>query len=395
MRNNMQNNDKQRFRALLKSLGILMALTVLAGQALAYPKDADPHTQFLGGPYELLVKRGMQGAEMVFPVKVANENAPSQLDTVFPMMGSSTKIKLEQFLPELVWEQYTEKSQEGGSVAKLKAVGPNLDQEIWLCAEEVDKQSISSAIGGMAIKKVQTNADGDKIAAQLTAPDAVGFLSVWPKDSDIPTVFVVSGSSEVRIEDSSYQFKVLEYMPHYSVDTETKAIVNASQEPKNPAIRVQFTDGDTPVEQWIFSRFKSHPHKANNIPLRVEFTDVDLGTQPGNYMILVSPQGQPQILFTRDGIKKAEEIKLGNPYPLAKEGYSFIVDKIFSDVVLKQRWKNNRNQLLNPALIASVDRDGTKEQVVLELNKPQHLRSASETIVLLLRRKVETAEHLE
>jgi hypothetical protein len=35
MRNNMQNNDKQRFRALLKSLGILMALTVLAGQALA------------------------------------------------------------------------------------------------------------------------------------------------------------------------------------------------------------------------------------------------------------------------------------------------------------------------------------------------------------------------
>ncbi|MHC4998723.1 MAG: hypothetical protein ACYTEM_06845, partial [Planctomycetota bacterium] len=98
---------------------------------------------------------------------------------------------------------------------------------------------------------------------------------------------------------------------------------------------------------------------------------------------------------TRDGIKKAEEIKLGNPYPLAKEGYSFIVDEIFSDVVLKQRWKNNRNQLLNPALIASVDRDGSKEQVVLELNNPQHLRTASETIVLLLRRKVETAEHLE
>ena len=391
----MQNKDKPRFPALLKSLGIWMVLALLAGQALAYPKEADPHTPFLGGPYELLVKRGMQGAEMVYPVKVANENVPGKLDTVFPMMGTSIKIRLEQFLPELVWEQYTEKSREGGSVARLKAVGPNLDQEIWLCAEETDKQSISSAIGGMAIKKVQANADADKIAAQLTAPDAVGFLSVWPKDSDIPTVFVVSGSSEVRIKESSYQFKVLEYMPHYSVDTETKAIVNASQEPKNPAIRVKFTDGDTPVEQWVFSRFKSHPHKANNIPLRVEFTDVDLGTQPGNYMILVSPQGQPQILFKRDGIKKAEEIKLGNPYPLAKEGYSFIVDEIFSDVVLKQRWKNNRNQLLNPALIASVDRDGTKEQVVLELNKPQHLRTASETIVLLLRRKVETAEHLE
>ncbi|MHC5086985.1 MAG: hypothetical protein ACYSN9_04130, partial [Planctomycetota bacterium] len=207
----MQNKDKPRFPALLKSLGIWMALALLAGQALAYPKEADPHTQFLGGPYELLVKRGMQGAEMVYPVKVPNESAPGKLDTVFPVMGTSTKIRLEQFLPELVWEQYTEKSREGGSVARLKAVGPNLDQEIWLCAEETDKQSISSAIGGMAIKKVQANADADKIAAQLTAPDAVGFLSVWPKDSEFPTVFVVSGSSEVRSEESSYHFKVLEY----------------------------------------------------------------------------------------------------------------------------------------------------------------------------------------
>jgi hypothetical protein len=199
MRKNMQNNyNNLLFGASVKCLGILMAL---AGQALAYPQDADPHTQFLGGPYELMVKRGMQGAEMLFPVKVENENTPGELDTVFPIMGSSTKIKLEQFLPELVWEQYTEKSEEGGSVVKLKAVGPSLDQEIWLCAEETEKQSISSAIGGMAIKKVQANDDGDKIAAQLTAPDAVGFLSVWPKDSDITTVFFVYESSEIRIKE--------------------------------------------------------------------------------------------------------------------------------------------------------------------------------------------------
>ena len=88
----MQNNDKPRFRAVLKSLRRLVALAVLAGplagQALAYSKEANPHAQFLGGPYELLVKRGMQGAEMVFPVKVANENAPSEFDTVFPIMGA-------------------------------------------------------------------------------------------------------------------------------------------------------------------------------------------------------------------------------------------------------------------------------------------------------------------
>ena len=148
MRKIMQKNYKFRSRAFLKSLGMLMVLAVmtgpLAGHALAYPKDANPHSQFLGGPYELLVKRGMQGAEMIFPVKVDNDSAPGKLDTVFPIMGSSAKIKLEQFLPELLWEQYTEKSEEGGSVVKLRAVGPNLDQEIWLCVEDTEKQSISS-----------------------------------------------------------------------------------------------------------------------------------------------------------------------------------------------------------------------------------------------------------
>jgi hypothetical protein len=376
-----------------------MALVVmtgpLSGHALAYPKGANPHSQFLGGPYELLVKRGMQGAEMLFPVKVDNESVPGKLDTVFPIMGSSAKIKLEQFLPELVWEQYTERSEEGGSVVKLRAVGPNLDQEVWLCAEDTEKQSISSMIGGIGVKKVPGADDLMKTAAQLTDPNAIGILSVWHKDPNIPTVYVVSGSSEIQIEDSPYKFKVLEYMPHYSVDTETKAIQNASPEPKNPAIRVKFTDGDTPVEQWIFSRFKSHPHMPNKIPLRMEFTDFDLGTQPGNYTVLVSPQGQSQILFRRDGSKQAQKISFQTPYPLAQEGYNFIIDEIFSDVVLKKRWKNNRNQLLNPALIASVDRDGTKEQVVLELNKPQHLRSETETMVMVFRRKVEPVEHLE
>jgi hypothetical protein len=395
----MQKSDKFRFWTFFKCLETLIVLAgvtgLLTGQALAYPKGANPHSQFLGGPYELMVKQGMQGAEMLFPVKVENESAPTKLDRVLPIMGSSAKIKLEQFFPELIWEQYTEKAKEGGSVVKLRAVGPDLNQEFWLCAEETEKQSISSTIGGIAIKKVKTNVDISKIAAQLADPNAIGILSVWHKDPNEPSIYVVSRNSEVRVDNASYQFKILEYMPHYSVDTETKTIVNASPEPKNPAIRVRFTDDQAPVEQWLFTRFASHPHITNQIPLRVEFTDFDLGTPPGNYIILVSQKGQSKILSLRDGTKHAEDIKFDSPYPLAQEGYDFIFDEIFSGVVLKQRWKNNRNQLLNPAIIATVDRDGQKEQVVLELNKPQHLRSESETMVLLLRRKAEPVEHLE
>jgi hypothetical protein len=374
---------------------LVLALGFLSNPLLAYPQDAGPHAQFLGGPYELLVKQGMQGAEMVFPVEIENQNAPSKLNKILPIMGSSAIIELEQFLPELVWEQYTEKSEDGGPVIKLRALGPGLEQEIWLCAEDKEKQSISSAIGGIAIKAVQSNADIVEIAAELTDSEAIGIMTVWHEKSDIPVTYVVSDGSEFSNKDASYKFKVLEYMPHYSVDTETRAITNASPEPKNPAVRIEFTQGDEPIEQWVFSRFRTHPHVPNKIPLRIEFTDFDLGSQPGNYMIVVSSTGKPIMYFVRDGKKVAEEVKFQSPYPLAKEGYDFLIDEAFSDVVLKERWKNNREQLLNPALIASIDRDGQKEQVVLELNKPEHIRSGAETMVVLFRRKVETVEHLE
>ena len=395
----MHNSSKLKYKKNLNSFWAVAVLALMSGvltpPTFAYPKGTNPHGQFLGGPYELLVQRGMQGAEMVFPVKVDNENVPGKLDAVFPVMGSSAKVKLEQFLPELVWERYTEKSEEGGTVIKIKAVGPDLDQVFWLCAKDKEKQGISSTIGGMAIKSLKAKADIKKIAAQLADPNAVGILSVFHKDPNEPKVYVVTKNGEIQVDDSSCQFKVLEYMPHYSVDTATRKITNASEEPKNPAIRVRFTDGKKTVEQWLFSRFTSHPHMANKIPIRVEFTDFDLGNSPGNYIIMDSGDGQLMMLLRRDGGKHIEPVKLGGAYPLAGEGYSLILQEIFSDVVLKQQWKNNREHLLNPAVIATVDRDGVKEQVVLELNKPQHIRSESETMVLLFRRKVQPVEHLK
>lgn len=371
------------------------AVMTLITESSAYPQGADPHSQFLGGPYELLVQRGMKGAAMTFPVEVPDENAPGKLETVFPVMGSPVKIKLDEFVPELVWEQYTERSQQGGFVAKVGVAGPSLDQEIWLCSDDKAKQSISSAIGGIAIKKIHPNADLSSIAKQLADPNAVGILSVFGADPNSTQVHVVKKDSVIQMTDKSGQFKVLEYMPHYSVDPGTGKIINASSETKNPAIRVQFTQGDKTVEQWLFARFSAHPHIPNKIPVRTEFSEVDLGATAGNYIILVCQGHRPQILFAKEGRRHAEPVKLNESYLFANQDYHFSVEEVFSNVVLKQRWKSNRNQLLNPAVIATVDRGGQTQQVVLELNKLQHIRSDAETIVLQLRRKVEDPKHLD
>ena len=381
-------------KKLFTVMAVLMVAGLLTGRSLAYSQK-DPHAQMLGGPYELMVKRGMQGAEMFFPVEVENTGVQSELGGVFPVMGSSAKIRLEQFLPDLVWEQYTEKSPDGGSVVRFKAVGPDLDQKLWLCAEEADKQSMSSAIGSMSIKKMYGKIDLKKMHLELTDPDVIGILTVWANDPNVPMVYLVSEGADIKIKDTPYQINVLEYMPHYSVDTETKAIHNASPDPKNPAIRIGFTEKDTPVEQWIFSRFPSHPHIASQIPFRVEFSDLDPGPRPGNYVILASTETSPLILYRQGATKRVEPIELNKPYPLAGDGYNFVIEEVFSDVVLKQRWKNNRDQLLNPTIIATVDWDDLKEKVVLELNKPQHVRSDTETMVFLFRRKVEFTQHLE
>ncbi|MCK5000914.1 MAG: hypothetical protein KAS23_15335, partial [Anaerohalosphaera sp.] len=116
-------------------------------------------------------------------------------------------------------------------------------------------------------------------------------------------------------------------------------------------------------------------------------TAFDLGGKAGRYIIAAGDTLKPKMFWIKDGKKVMEELKFKSPYPMTKEGYHFEVEELFAGTTLKQRWKNNSDELVNPALVVSVGLDDDQRQLVLTLGKPEHVKFDSGTVVLLYKTK--------
>ena len=92
-------------------------------------QTAGPHHEILGGPWEVLVKLGLEGAGVRIPVSVADENKPQPLGMVTPVMGTPLKVRLERYLPDMKQETTAVADPNGGPVAKVSLRGENLQQD--------------------------------------------------------------------------------------------------------------------------------------------------------------------------------------------------------------------------------------------------------------------------
>lgn len=380
--------DTGRTGSVVVVLAAVAALTNIVPIALARAGPAGPHHSFLGGPWELVVKMGLEGDGLRFPLTVPDESKPQKFDTVLPVMGTPIEVKLEQYVPDLAWQTVAVEQPGGGIVAKLAIKGKNLEQDIWLNPDDPARQSISSTIGGIAIKRFLNPDTAEALVRGLIHPKAVGILSGWLEDTNRPFECVVKKAEIITLPRSGYKLTVLEYMPHYSIDTETKKVFNQSEKPVNPAIKLAVNDGRRTSEQWLWAKFPSSPHEETKLPLRMRFTDFNLrGDDKGTYILAVASGTTPWLLLSKNGEKCAESVVLGRLYPFADKEYSFSIEKIMDGAIIKTEWKNNSERLFRPAIIATIEESSKSQQAVLELNKPFHYKTKSGTLVLLYRRR--------
>lgn len=347
----------------------------------------NPHHSFLGGPWELVVKMGLEGDGLRFPLAVSDESKPQKFDAVLPVKGIAVQVKLEQYVPDLAWQTVAVEQPGGGIVAKLSAKGKDLSQDIWLNPDDPARQSITSAVGGVTIKRLYNPDTAESLVREMTHPKVVGILTVWLEDSNRPFECAVKKAESITIPGSAYKLTVLEYMPHYSVDTKTKKVSNQSDKPVNPAIKLSIRNGRKTFEQWLWAKFPSSPHEKTKLPLRMRFTDFNLRSDDkGAYILAVASGTGPWLLLSKNGEKRAENALFEQPYPFSDKDYSFSIEKIMDGAIIKTEWKNNSERLLCPAIIATIEESGASEQAVLELNKPLHHRTKSGVLVLLYRR---------
>ena len=147
------------------------------------------HHSFLGGPWELVIKMGMEGEALRLPIAARDESKPQKLDDVVAVMGTPIKVRLEQYLPNLGWETSAVEHPGGGTVARLAIEGKDFQQDLWLSSADVSKQSISSRVGSIAIQGLYNAKTADRLVRRLTDRRTVGILSIWPEGSGSPTEY--------------------------------------------------------------------------------------------------------------------------------------------------------------------------------------------------------------
>jgi hypothetical protein len=357
---------------------------LLSSQVLAFP--AEQRRLFFKGPWELAVQMGMEGQSFQFPIKVADEDKSEELDSVLPVMGTPIKIKLVRYLPDLKWETTAVKHVRGGTIAKVKVEGEKLEQEIWLNSEDPSRQSISASIGSVGVRKLHDSNTVEKLLREVIEPNSVGILSVWPEDSNSqPTEHAIHLGETLSVPNSKYKLGILEYVPNYSIDTKTKKVVSLSDKPVNPAIKISVDDGKNTIEQWLWSKFPSTPHMQKKLPIRMRFSDFNTGGTDGKYILTAALGSDPWLVFLKDGEAQIQKAELGRSYPFTNKSYSFIVEKVFDNSVIKVDWKNGSESLLGPAIVVHIEENSATNEALLEFNKPYHQKTKFGTIVLLYR----------
>ncbi|OHB65421.1 MAG: hypothetical protein A2Y77_08835 [Planctomycetes bacterium RBG_13_62_9] len=319
------------------------------------------------------------------PLSISDESKPQGLKATVPVMGTPMKVRLERYLPDLRWETTVVEDPNGGPVAKLSLRGEGLLQDVWLCARDRERQSISAHVGSVAIRELPGQT-GTEVLQELTDPDVVGILLIWLSDTDSPLAYAVKPGKTVSLPRSPWKLSVLKYTPHYSVDRQTKEVTSLSDKPENPAVEIRVEGGKQEYRQWLWSLFASSPHQEQQLPFRARFVDFHPGTGAGRY-ILAAPEGSPSyLLHLKDGKKHIEQVEPGKRYPFEDGRYSFGVDEVRPGARVVTTWKEGSEVLLNPAVVATIIQSTSAQQVLLELGKPYHHKTSSGTLVVLYRR---------
>lgn len=380
----MHTGHRSRMRGIARTIagaGIVVAACAVGVRA----KAGSPHHEFLGGPWEVLVTMGHEGAAMRLPLSIADESKPQGLKAVVPVMGTPMKVKLERYLPDVTWETTPVEDPNGGPVAKLSLRGEGLLQDVWLCARDREKQSITAHVGSVAIRELPAQTE-DQVLQELTDPEVVGILLVWLSDAGSPLVYTVQPGKTVSLAGSPWKLSMLRYVPHYSIDRQTKEVTSLSDKPENPAIEIRVEGGKQKYQQWLWSLFASSPHLKQQLPFRARFVDFPLEAGAGRYILTVPPRAPSYLLHLTDGKKQIEQVQPGKRYPFEDKRYSFGVDEVRLGARVVSTWKEGSAVLLNPAVVATIIQSTSAQQILLELGKPYHHKMPSGTLVVLYRR---------
>lgn len=293
--------------------------------------------------------------------------------------SSRTVFYIKEYYPDFYIAQRVIKSEKGGPILKFSINGKNGEEEVILSNE---KRSYFSPDGDFAVHFNWEIDESLEKNLSFSSPKWKNIVDITIKGK----TYTIEGEKGDTFEKEGYIFKFIDFLPHFIYDTEKKEAFSLSEEPKNPALRVEITDkkGDS-QKVWLFGKVSGFEKVSlfdGSIELKYKFEEGSPGAK--KHLFVYGSSGTLKIIDEKDS--KVES--LTTPYTISFNSKSLTIEEVLQNASIISEYATKSQNPLNPAILLRIEGQETKEQLLLASNpEPVYLEDGN--LALTFERKME------
>jgi hypothetical protein len=322
--------------------------------------------EYYDSPTERLVVLRAE-KEQVLPVVVGRE---------YRLRDGSSLLRITDRVPHAAMTAsiVEDKRRDINPAIRISMEGHERNASGWLFAkEDTDTPFFDNAV---SIRYLSCGTEQEYHRALLdAATPGQERLMVRVPGVDTVETFPVEIGTSFPVRDTDYVLEILRYLPDFSLDPVTGEPINASDEPRNPAIEVKLSDGERSLKRWAFALFPefSRAHSGQTeravelayvVPAKemVRIVDID-----GRSTMLVRPvAGAPA---------EVETVQIGEEVQLGDTGWTFTLAERVARPRFVREVAPSRDPRDKPAVQVSIKESHTDVEKVkwLMTNMPEEI----------------------
>lgn len=188
------------------------------------------------------------------------------------------------------------------------------------------------------------------------------------------------------IEKDGYKIRIVDFLPHFIYDTEKKEAFSLSDEPKNPALRVEVNNKNGESQKaWIFGKVSGFEKVSlfdGSLELKYRFEE---GSQGAKKHIFVYGSSSILKIIEENG-SRSESFQ--TPYTFSIGSKTITINEIYKNANVTSEYATKSRNPLNPAILLRIEGKETHEHLLFA-NNPEPVYLEDGKLAITFERKME------
>jgi hypothetical protein len=314
-----------------------------------------------------LSRSGVEPVELDLSRSLGRGLAPVEKPAFHGLTLDGVRVQVLRFAPDVTWEQEVTDD----------APEPNLALEVALHSDAGEERTWVFAGEHAQLGELHTNLRqiGDPSAWQGllggTPPESIGTVQVKHGENTFEFPLERCLAETLPLGDTGFTVHVLRYLPHATVGS-GRALVNASDEPVNPAIEAEVAGGGGTERKIAFAKYPDFHGRASTGPAKdftVYFVTSAALSASVPIELLAGPEGQLAVRFAGDdGRRIVQPLVVGQPLETPWAGRTLTVAQRFEHAQSQPKAvpRVPPRQEREPALCLAVTAPGLRQEFWLQ-----------------------------